>query len=303
MSSKNIADETAKTRKILAKNQAWKFSSNNVKKMELLNVNAPIIGENAVLCLVGPFGANQYTLCHPIGITDLQRDDWVLIPTDEIPATLSRMKDPNAEEVNKKRAAERNAILVKAKLLVQKKENGSVLLYYPVDPDNTRNTYLAAASAKQKGELGPLKKELDSLGKGSGGRAQELNTAIQKAKNILNYLPEKVRDSESSIHKYLDQNSVEEMVANKHPYTHRTLVGPYGDTPQRAITGARGIPLADVIGALNKHFACLDLSAELRTKVPKKKRSGRGKGKAVTDASVASVTTPLSPKSTSSKRG
>jgi len=275
MSNKTIADETARARKILARNAAWRFSSSNMKKMELQIATDPKLGEYAILCLVGPFGAQQYTICHPVGITDLSDDDWVLIPTGEIPVTLSRRQDPNREEINKQRSVMRISELVEKGLLCSKKTESSFLVYYPSDMVVPRSAHLNEANTRKKAELRRLKLELSNLEKGDAARKQVLNSEIQRCADILQFLPESVRAEEIKVRRFLNDPKVEERIANKHPYLHRTMVGPFGDQPQRAITGARGFPLADVIGAMNKSFFSMDLSSALGVDLPKKSKVRR----------------------------
>lgn len=281
----DIVSEAARARKSLAKQAAWKFSSANTRKMELQTGTDPILGEFAVLCTVGPYGSQQYTLSHPIGMTDLDGTDWVLTPTGEIPATIARRFDPKQAEINMARAASRLESLKKNGLVVVNEQEGSFLTFYPSDKGTPRNAFLNEAKAHKKAAVSKLKLELSKLGKAEGFRKQELNSKIQQVGDLLQFLPEKIQSEEIQIRKHLNAPGFEEGIANKHPYLHRTLVGPFGDQPQRAIIGAKGFPIADVLGAMHKKFYALDLSKELggvtsRSSNPRgtKSRNRRGRG-------------------------
>jgi hypothetical protein len=266
MNSKNIGDDVARTRKLLAKSQPVSFQPSSQKMLKLANVNSSI-GEFGIACIVGPHGSTQYTICRPIGITNLRADDWTLIKSDEIPVTLSRAKDPRQGEINQIRSMTKNRMLVAAKLLTQKEVDGTPVFYYPSDSVNPRNILLNSAAVEKKSMVSSLKKEMESLPKKNSGREkQELNSRIQKASDILEYLKEEDRKSEVAIRNYLANPKVQAEVLNKHPTLHRTLVGPFGDQQQIAIRGARGQPLADVMGGLNKLMTRLDLSGVLGNK-------------------------------------
>jgi hypothetical protein len=274
MSKKNISDEAARARKLLAKNAAWKFSSHNVRKMELLNARDPQIGENAVVCVIGPYGAFQYTISHPIGLTDFDETDWVINKTEDIPSTLARSEDPDKAKIDKARAKYRNEKLIAAGLLVsQTTGTGNTVLYYPNLDNTPRNAYLSTANAEKKAELARIRKELDSLGKGKRLQKQELNTEKQNASDVLSFMPDNARAAEIAIRSFLNDPQFVEKVETKFPYLHRTLTGPFGDRKQSAITGATGLPIADVVGAVNKAL----LSLSIKPAQPENKPVERGR--------------------------
>jgi len=260
MKSTNIANESARTRKLLAKNQALRFQPDNSASVKTSNVN-PAIGEFASVCVVGPLGSTQYTICRPIGITSLEDDDWIMIPTDQVPATLARARDPRAAERSRKQAVKRLDILANAKLVnCTKTTDGGVVAFYPCDVKVPRNSHLNFARSKFKADKKLLTTELKELGKkGDGDARQEINSNLQRL-NILNYMDEDVRAAEVSIRNYIDAHDVEGALDLEIPCTHTTFSGPFGDQEQVAILGAKGFPLVDVLGALNASLHKPDLS-------------------------------------------
>lgn len=273
MSDTNIANEAARTRKVLAKNVQQTFNSQVTGSFGLTANKA--LGQFAVVCVIGPVGSNQYTICRPIGLTDLSQDDWIMIPTDQVTATLARAEDPRKQEVEKARASERSRALVRNNLLVQKGISGKDVFYYPLDSETPRNDHLNQARVKMKLALSPYKTELHELKKlkgkearAAGPRKQELNSEIQRNSNLLDYLPEAIQVQELKIRMVLKSPEFEAKIIELHPFKHRTLVGPFGDQPQVPIRGAKGFPLIDVVGAINKMMTCCPDLTEVMADMP-----------------------------------
>lgn len=250
----NIAEESVRARKLLAKTAPQSLSPFKNEKVGLSSTATGKIGEYCLLSIVGPLGSNQYTVCHPIGITDLDDKSWVILRSEDVTATLSRVDDPRKKEIDQLRTKFRSEELVNAKLLVKEKGSaGEILLYYQCNSVNPRSFILASARQEMKATLKPLKEELSKLPKkGSSERRKEINDSIQSGGNILNYLDEDIRAAEVEIRKFLNDPALEEAACEKHPYNHRTLTGPFGDMAQCEVTGVGGKPLLDVVASLNK---------------------------------------------------
>jgi hypothetical protein len=164
-------------------------------------------------------------------------------------------------------------------LSVSEEKNGRTVAYYPKDTTVPRNSHLNEARALLKGEEKDLRRQLRELPKkGAGEARQDLNSRLQSL-TVFDFMSEEVRIQESQIRKWTSENDVEQKLAVKVKTTHRTLTGPYGDQIQHAIGGARGFPLADVVGAVNKLFSVIDLSPILVTKSAKSKAKKNRKGK------------------------
>jgi hypothetical protein len=221
------------------------------------------LGIFGTIVMVGPYGSQQYTIAHPIGYTDLDDDDWVLFSTEEVPAILNRARSYDPSLVNKERANEMNSLLVEANLLVQREQEGKTVYYYPEDTNTPRNSILDVARAEQKGQINALKVQLAALPKkGSGVEKQVLHAQIQSHMDLVEFLPNVVKAREIQIRNFRNDAGRISTVNGNHPHTNRTRMGRHGNVDQRAITGAKGKTLSDVIGALSNHLEHLDLSAQ-----------------------------------------
>lgn len=221
-----------------------------------LGPNNPKVGEFACLCLFGPMGNVQYTVCRPIGFTDLEADDWTMIPTDQVSKALARIKDPKAGAVNKKVNAARMTLLVDAKLLVLMSKDGQNTVYYPSDKDGTpRNEYLGDAERAQKTHYGELREMQKAFTKKTPATDKdEVKRALSAVGNLIPYLDEKVQSDEKAVRKHLTGSSVKAELAEVAKTDYRTLIGPFGDKPQVAMTKMKGLPLVDVMAKMHKRM-------------------------------------------------
>jgi predicted transcriptional regulator len=251
MSTRNIAEESARARKILAKNGPLQLSSSS-KKNVTTNTSDTSVGEFGSILVCGPGGTDQYTICRPIGYTDLDDKSWTIIKTDEVQQALLRLRDPNSEELNRNRANFRTAKLVEAGLIKKLDVNGRKVSYYVGYEEASRASVLEQARKAQKAHKNALLVELNQLPKkGSGERRSQINDALQKTKKIGDYIPENLRNLEKLVQDALNHPEMERQVMEAYPTTYRTLVGPYGNMPQQPIHGARGMPLVDVMSSLS----------------------------------------------------
>lgn len=247
--SNNIADESARARKILAKSKPTTLSAVKTANVAVGQVD-PRIGEFACLCLVGPTGPIQYTICRPIGITDCPADSWILIPTDQVLGTLARSVDPKQGEINRKRREHLNAALVKAGLLTRGKGDGPGELFYPMDLGLPRNLHLGNARKLQKQE----KRALNSLKEEKRRLSPEEAIRLQQADDLIGFLPEECRPAEREVRKFLSDPANTDGAAKAFPQKYRTQVGTYGDQPQKPIRRSTGKRLVEVVSMLHKKF-------------------------------------------------
>jgi len=246
---KTVADDAVRASKLLDRNKPQPVGASDPPALRLTQNKQ--LGEFSVVLFVTPLGTQSYTVCHPIGITDLDANDWVLLPSEQIPAALARAQDPRRGELEKERSGYRNTALVAEGLLQEKEIDGVRTFFYPSDNATPRNAILDTARAESKAEVKALRRELNELpARGAGAARQELNARIQMANKVDQYLEEPFRSEEAAIRSRLKTLGPE--VEARHPSTHRTLVGPYGDQPQRHIHGTQGFSLLDVNAALQK---------------------------------------------------
>jgi len=110
-------------------------------------VNESRIGDSFVVVIAGPGGVQSFTFHHPIGVTDVDMEDWVCTATADIPSLLARKDDPDEADRKARRDRYRLELCVADGLL--EKRAGDGLLVYP-GTDINRQDALAAARAAAK---------------------------------------------------------------------------------------------------------------------------------------------------------
>lgn len=214
------------------------------------------IGEFATLCLFGPVGNVQYTICRPIGATDLDSKlDWIMIQTDHVPGALLRVSDPKQAEVNKKKSEHRSKSLVEAKLLIEDQSEGQTTFMYPVYKEMSRNAILGLAEKEQKRIKGELKTaKLAFSNKTPAAEIAGNTREMQLNGNVLNYLSDDVRVEEENVRKHINSSEFQKLEEEVIKSEHRTLIGPFGDQEQQKLSKMSGKPLIDVLAAVHKRI-------------------------------------------------
>jgi hypothetical protein len=173
-----------------------------------------------------------YTLHHPIGVTDLDKDkDWVFSRGGEVQDMLLRAEDPGEAALEALRAKFITELQVAAGFLVRPDEKSP--LFYPED--------LGEFSKRPRREI---LEEAEKVFKGNRKAAEEewkthYPTAEQQKANKFvfahdksEYLPELVRIHEKNLKRYAECREVRTLVEEAYPQLYRTGKGPFGTDPQ-----------------------------------------------------------------------
>jgi len=185
-----------------------------------------------VVLIVGPGGiTEQLTIHHPIGVTDLKDDDWVMTRTNEIHTLFARKDDPAEANLMIARNKRKNDYLIKQKLLQEK--DGK--LYYPTDGTKTRNEWLADADLKFQA------KKKDKQSDRTGTR--------------VDFLDEDHKEAELAIIKCLKTDEAQTYINTGEGYqSYRTRGGVYDNEDQLAIAALGGKQPHQVVDTLNREI-------------------------------------------------
>jgi hypothetical protein len=182
----------------------------------------PRIGESFVVVVAGPDRTKTITFHHPIGCTNLEKEDWVATLTSEVPDLIARRDDPDANDLREKREQHRSASAVTAGLL--QRVGGDGVVTYP--SGTPRQETLAAARAAAKAAA---------------------RTAGQKpaAMAYLAHLSAERRVEEDAVRGHLSSPAVIRASEEAFPdSTYRTMSGPLADRPQQAQAYLHGMSRA-----------------------------------------------------------
>jgi len=179
----------------------------------------PRVKDSFVVVLAGPGGVQSFTFHHPIGLTDVDDEDWVCTPTGDIPSLLARQVDPDEADRKAKRDKHRLDLALAAGLL---KSNGEDQLTYPNTEVNRQDALvLARSQAKDavKAEKGKLTPDL-----------------------YIRFLPKEVQDAETSVRKFLaSKKSIREAEMKFPASGFRTRGGPLADRDQEEVEYLSGL--------------------------------------------------------------
>lgn len=186
--------------------------------------------ESAVVQIVNGSGfPEQFTIHRPIGITDLDPDDWVMTRSCDVATLLARKKDPRAGEIQVQQAKNRTEFLV-GKSLLYRKEDG--LVYYEMSDTKTRNEFLDEAEKK----LQQAKKE---------------SKAPLKVTRVA-YLDAPHTQREIAITEILKTPEAKEAIEKNAKQTFRTLGGVLENQPQTAVASLKGKNPREMLATLAK---------------------------------------------------
>jgi hypothetical protein len=228
----------------MSNNTSTKARSAPIVKKEVKNscgpgTNIPVIlndeprlGEYLRVLIKSTTGVTRELIFHhPVGVTDLDDDDWVVSEVGDIPSLLSRMKDPHAEEIAAARAAWLEQKAIEAGLLEKDASDNTV---YTGSTQTTRAAFFKELkeihSKKKTDKVKPDKFDLkDALSRSVDSRA---------AKEAA------IRDL------FANQAAA---VEREFSSTFRTMGGSRGDRPQEAIGWAKKCTAASLSDMLVKH--------------------------------------------------
>jgi hypothetical protein len=200
-------------------------------------VNESRIGESFVVVMASPNGVQSFTFHHPIGVTDVDSEDWVCTPTADIPSLLARRDDPDEADRKVKRDKHRLDLAVAAGFL--EKTDGNGPLVYP-DTGTSRQDALAKARAEAKNAVKAEK----------GNPSPDL---------YIRFLPKEVQEAESSIRKFLSDKKTIQAAETKFPSSgYRTRGGPLADREQAEVEYLSGYSRPQANDAVIKRIFGLD---------------------------------------------
>lgn len=172
----------------------------------------------------------EFVLHRPIGLTDLQDDDWVMSEPSDIPILLSRSEDPNKKVIADQRANWLIGKAVEATLL--KAEKDGSIVYNSSNPTSRSEFFSELKSEFEKNERKGSKSKFDLL------------SALNKSTDPRAGVELRIRD-------LFSKRSAE--ADGSFPSTYRTLGGVRGDQPQVALSWARGLKIQEVADVFIKH--------------------------------------------------
>jgi hypothetical protein len=194
-------------------------------------VNEPRIGDSIVVVLAGPSGVQSFTFHHPIGVTDVDVEDWVCTPTADIPSLLARKDDPDEADRKVKRDRYRLHLVVHAGLL--RKSDTDEQLIYP-DTEINRQDALAAARSAAKDAV----------------KAEKSKTPPDL---YIRFLPQAVQEKEVAIRGLLAAKTTIQAAETKFPSSgYRTRGGPLADRDQESVEYLEGYSRSQASDAITK---------------------------------------------------
>jgi len=200
-------------------------------------VSEPRVGDSFVVVMAGPGGVQSFTFHHPIGVTDVDGEDWVCTPTGDIPSLLARRDDPDEADRKAKRDRYRLDLVVTTKLL--EKREGDSLLVYP-GTDINRQDALAKARTEAK----------DAVKAEKGKPSPDL---------YIRFLPKEVQEAEALVRKKLADRETIRKAETKFPSSgFRTRGGPLADREQEGVDYLSGKSRSQASDAVTKRIFGLE---------------------------------------------
>jgi hypothetical protein len=175
--------------------------------------------------------SREFVLHHPIGITDLAVDDWVMSEPSDVPLLLSRAKDPNGQRIADAKAKWLTEKAIIANIL---RREGDGNIHYAVEDSSTRKEFFEELqlefAKKQKADKTKnkfdLNTELDASDDPRAAKEAELRTLYAGLKTAVDA---------------------------RFASTYRTCGGSRGDHPQEALEWAKGLTLPVISDMLILH--------------------------------------------------
>jgi len=241
MSSANKAKENESSRGPNVVRTKAKPKVNPVTGANFEYVSESRIGDSFVVVMAGPSGIQSFTFHHPIGVTDVDGEDWVCTPTGDIPSLLARRDDPDEADRKAKRDKHRLDLVIQAGLLVKADEDGP--LTYP-DTGVNRQDALAKARSEAK----------DAVKAEKGKPSPDL---------YIRFLPKEVQESETAIRKLLADERTIRSAEKKFPSSgYRTRGGPLADRDQEEVEYLSGCSRPQASDAVVKRIFGLDADGD-----------------------------------------
>ena len=170
--------------------------------------------------VAGTGGVQSLTFHHPIGVTEVDGEDWVCTPTGDIPSLLARKDDPDEADRKAKRDKHRLDLAVASGLLI--KSTGDGQLVYP-DTEINRQDALAAARAAAK-------------------EAVKAEKAKLSPDLYIRFLDASIQEKEVAVRQFLAKERTIRAAETKFPNSgYRTRGGPLADRDQEGVPYLSGL--------------------------------------------------------------
>jgi len=174
-----------------------------------------LVKDAVVLVIATGQSTTELVVHHPIGETNLQPDDWVATPIEEVSTLLARKDNPNKARIQEARSHKVMELLIANGLL--KTDNGTT--EYADNP-----------------ELGERRLVLKDLRDPESDLTKEQRKLVEKL--------------EKGILRFKTENNLQAVVEREIPDNYQTASGPLRDRPQRAVKGLTGYSPAQVVDYL-----------------------------------------------------
>lgn len=194
----------------------------------------PRIGDSFVIVIAGPAKNRSLTFHHPLGETDVDDEDWVCTPTEDIPDLLARLKDPDEKSIREKRDNYRMKLASDRKLVMKDNDQNGEIVYA-----GTTTSRQATVSEARK-----LAKEA-VVGKGK-----------PSADAYLRFIKDdSLRKAESTLREFLTKTSTIHEAELKVPSSgYRTRSGPLSDRAQKSVEYLEGMSRTSAEDAVVKRI-------------------------------------------------
>jgi len=244
--NQSVADNARREVKLLNKPQKLTLDPFGKTDVELKQPFPKELGEYAVVVIATPMTTVQFTIAHPIGVTELDETTWVAHRSDQLQGMLARAKDPNQAQLDQSRTASRQRLAVHNELLVEKIFDGKKVFFYPHRDDMDRNQLLEGARIASKEATSEIKERIAALTDENKHEKQSLVNKLQHAQDPIQYLDEATASAEQNLREFYKKPIVVAAVLAENPQNYRTLSGPYFTIPQKEIPGSKNLRLEDV---------------------------------------------------------
>jgi len=196
--------------------------------------NDPRVGESFVIVLAGPSKGRSMTFHHPIGETDVDDEDWVCTPTEDITDLLARRKDPGEESLRDKRDRHRLKLAADNNLIEKVESQEQEVVYYGTQVSRQATVALARKKAKEA-----------VVGKGK-----------PTADAYLSFIGDHVtREAEVVLREFLTSKATIRAAELKYPPSgFRTKGGPLADRAQRSVSYLEGLSRTEAEDAVVKRL-------------------------------------------------
>jgi hypothetical protein len=190
------------------------------------------LNESFVIVVGDTASGRSITFHHPIGTTNLDDDDWVATPTEDVTSLLQRQKDPGEAARKANRDKFRIRLAIEGNLLTREETDEERLLYYGTDISR-QDTVVAARAATKSSYKEGEKPSPDSY---------------------IRFIEDKdLREKESILRKFLSEKSTISKAEKAFPNSKfQTQGGPLADRRQKAVDYLDGLDRPQAIDRVTK---------------------------------------------------